>query len=498
MNRRIFIHAAGATTLALGAGRALTHSDRVPSDGDRSVMELLELLTESPRESLPRILVGKIRAGLSSEALLAALSIAAVRSVQPYPDVGFKYHSIMVLRSIHLAMQHLPAADRWLPVIWAVDYFKSTQAEERATSGWHMPERAARSGVTAQQAHDRLVAALDRWDRDAADAAIVDYASVAPKDEIFALLFTYGTRDLRAIGHKAISVCNAHSLFAVLGNALGEAHAQSILRSTVAALQNSDDEPNPATHDLEPDRPFRRNLALLAQIPQDWKNGRNALGARAELRAALYRVAPQEAGAITVEMLRRGISPDALWQTLFDTAAELITIQPGIVALHAQTSANALHYAYQHASDEHTQQLALLQCAAFVAMFRAMTGARQERYDLAAEEPLPLGDAKSHAVEEIFSDVSAGNRRQATRKAFGYLQSGGDAEALMAAIRHHVVYQANEPHDYKFPEAVLDTYSSLADHAWRCRFLSAGLALFKSPASRPTRIVAETLELLRA
>jgi hypothetical protein len=50
-----------------------------------------------------------IRTGLRYEDLLAALCLAAVHNVQPYPDVGYKYHSVMVLRPIHLATEQLPA-----------------------------------------------------------------------------------------------------------------------------------------------------------------------------------------------------------------------------------------------------------------------------------------------------------------------------------------------------------------------------------------------------
>src|ERR1700731_2416461 len=121
MNRRTFINASG---LSLTGWFGFTETGR-------PVSALLKLLEDSPRERIPRELVRMIRRGLRYEDLLAALSLAAVRNVQPYPNVGFKYHSVLVLRSIHLATQHLPPADKWLPIVWAADYFKDTQAQER-------------------------------------------------------------------------------------------------------------------------------------------------------------------------------------------------------------------------------------------------------------------------------------------------------------------------------------------------------------------------------
>src|SRR5713101_5439492 len=68
------------------------------------------------------------------------------------------------------------------------------------------------------------------------------------------------------------------------------------------------------------------------------------------------------------------------------------------------------------------------------------------------------------------------------------------ALALAAKARHHLIYNADEPHDYKFSEAVFDSYAHLANSDWRCYFLSAGMASFKAPARRPGPVVEQMLE----
>jgi hypothetical protein len=487
MNRRTFIHTAGAAGLDLTGRLSMAETDR-------SVALLLRMLEDSPRERIPTELVRMIRADLRYEDLLAALFLAATRNVQPYPDVGFKYHSVMVLRSVHSTTQHLASAERWLPIIWAADYFKDAQAQERSRSGWHMSPRAAAPRASPEAARHALTAALDRWDHEAADAAIVDWAQSAHPDDVFPLLFSYGARDLRDIGHKAITVSNAHSLMTVCGRSLAP---EPVLRSTVAALLNSEGEPDPATHDLAPDRPFRRNRERLHQIPSAWKQGHDDPGARRELRAALYRVSTEEAGGAVIDMLQRGISPEAIWQVLFDTAAEMLLHQPGIVAVHAQTTANALRYAYRVCESEETQQLTLLQCAAFIALFRELTHTRDTDLILPTLEPQSLEHPAADPLEEVFADLSGENRLQAARKSLGYLAHGGDAERLIATARHHLVYGAEEPHDYKLAEAVFDSGAQFRDSAWRSRFLSAGMAYFKAPTRRPIPIVSETLRLLQ-
>ena len=135
MNRRTFIQAAAGTVSGLTNRFGFTETYR-------PVAVLLKWLEDSQRERIPREAVGMIRTGLRYEDLLAALSLAAVRNVQPYPDVGYKYHSVMVLRSIHMTTQHLSVPDKWFPIVWAADYFKDAQAQEQQRA---LPQRQQRS-----------------------------------------------------------------------------------------------------------------------------------------------------------------------------------------------------------------------------------------------------------------------------------------------------------------------------------------------------------------
>ena len=73
-----------------------------------------------------------------------------------------------------------------------------------------------------------------------------------------------------------------------------------------------------------------------------------------------------------------------------------------------------------------------------------------------------------------------------------------ELHATLYRARHYLVYNADEAHDYKFSEAVFDSYSHLSDSAWQCRFLSAGMAYFKAPGKRPGPVIEETIELLHA
>ena len=131
--RREFLHnaAAGAALAGLAGGHA--RAAAVPPKGqsvvplDPAIEPLVRLLEETPRERIIDTFAARVRQGESYENILAALLLAAVRNVEPRPSVGFKFHSVLVVQSIHLLSTSLPRADRWLPVLWLLDYYKNKE-----------------------------------------------------------------------------------------------------------------------------------------------------------------------------------------------------------------------------------------------------------------------------------------------------------------------------------------------------------------------------------
>ena len=97
---------------------------------------IVRLLEVTPRERLLEEVAGRIRRGLSYQELLAALLLAGVRNIQPRPSVGFKFHGVLVVNSAHLASLSSPDAERWLPIFWALDYFKDCQERDVREGDW--------------------------------------------------------------------------------------------------------------------------------------------------------------------------------------------------------------------------------------------------------------------------------------------------------------------------------------------------------------------------
>ena len=452
---------------------------------------LHRLLEETPRERVAAALADLIGGGLYRRGALTALAVATSRRVRPFPHVGFKYHTVLALQSAHLTALGLRGRERWLPVFWALDYFKRAQEAERRQSGWTMGPRPDPVAGTAEAARRRLTDALDRWDLEAVDPAILDFARLATPEQLSEVLFRYGIRDLRAIGHKTIAVQNVHRLLPIVG----PRYAPPLLRSLAAALQNHGYDANPATSDLPSDRTWREFQAMLGEIPRSWKRGRRDDAARNGFVRTLREVSELDAGRAAIDLLKRGVSAESIWEALFATAAELVLRQPRVVPVHAQTSANAFHYAFRHARAETTQLLALLQSAAFMPAFRRGVG--DARADLRIEdlEPLSASSDGAEALREAFSELP-GDPVSAARKALHYLRHGGSADRLVAGARRHLARNGRWSHDYKFTEAALENYREMASTPWRDRVLSASMAYFTGSATAPSPVAREALRLL--
>ena len=90
---------------------------------------LVRLIEDTDRDKLLEEVGARIKKGqLVYRELLAGLLLAGVRNVQPRPNVGFKFHAVLVVNAAHQAAMAAPDRERWLPLFWALDNFKGAQA----------------------------------------------------------------------------------------------------------------------------------------------------------------------------------------------------------------------------------------------------------------------------------------------------------------------------------------------------------------------------------
>ncbi|MFG0261994.1 MAG: hypothetical protein ACF788_06360 [Novipirellula sp. JB048] len=464
-----------AAEVTLGPGIARFSSDIEP---------LVRFLEETPQETIIEATAGKVKAGLSYRELLAALLLAGVRNIEPRPSVGFKFHAVLVVNSAHLASISSANEDRWLPLFWAIDNFKRSQARDVREGNWTLPAVDEAALPTATQAAGSLREALDAWDESAADAAITSLVRNAGANRVFELLAAYAARDFRSIGHKVIYLSNA---FRTL-QTIGWEYAEPVMRSLVYAMLNHHGEPNPGSSDLAADRPGRFNREQLATLNAPLVSGAADDVATRDLVRSLHDCSPTEASEQVAELLRRKISVQSLWDAMFAASGELMMRQRGIVSLHAVTTANAIHYAYQNAADEQTRKYLLLQNASFLPMFRDAASRRGTLGDARIDE---LGSAapadQVASIPDVFETMGK-SRPQASRQMYELLAAGGDPQAVVDHARRLVFLKGNDSHDYKFSSAALEDYRVLSPD-WRNRFLAASAYQLCSPAEATRPLV---------
>src|SRR6185436_13772813 len=124
---------------------------------------LVRLLEDTSRERVLEEVAARLKRGLTYREVVAALLLAGVRNIQPRP-VGFKFHSVLVVNSAHLASLSSPDSDRWLPIFWALDYFKSAQAQNVREGNWTMRSVDESKVPPSHKAKSAFTDAMDNWE----------------------------------------------------------------------------------------------------------------------------------------------------------------------------------------------------------------------------------------------------------------------------------------------------------------------------------------------
>jgi hypothetical protein len=503
IDRRLLLKSGAAASAAVGLGNLGFLSQLSPVSADEAKLDpkvvqldsgiepLVQLIENTPRESLIEEVGNRVKKGLSYQEVLAALFLAGVRNIAPRPSVGFKFHAVLVVNSAHIASLASPDEHRWLPLFWALDSFKSAQARDVQEVNWTMAPVNESAMPSPSKARQAFLDAMEKWDEQAADVAVAQLARTAGLNDIYEMFFRLGSRDLRSIGHKAIYVANSYRTL----QAIGSQHAEPVLRSLAYALLMHDGR-NPSQSDEESDRPYRNNRELAKKIRPEWLDGKPDEAATKSLLEMVRTRSADEACNEVVEMLNRGVSPQSIWDGLFVAAGELLMRQPQIVPLHAVTTSNAVHFAYKTTADDDTRRLLLLQNTAFVTMFRDAAKRRGNLADrsidnLKAEMPEGSGDA---AIREVFETLGD-NAPAAANKAMALLNEG-KAHELIDAARVLVFLKGNDSHDYKFSSAVLEDYEHVSA-PWRNTYLASNLFNLRHTKERDSSLVKRTQDALR-
>ena len=183
LQRRQFLRSATGLGLGLGLGSWANLAGITPSQGAEMVVgpeavrfrpeiePVVRWIEDVPRDQAIDSAISHLKGGLSYRDLLSGLFLAGIRDVKPRP-VGFKFHAVLVINSAHLLAQAASPDERLLPLLWALDNFKSSQAQDVKEGDWtlgKLDEARIPGPLGAKAAFDR---AMETWDADGADVAV--------------------------------------------------------------------------------------------------------------------------------------------------------------------------------------------------------------------------------------------------------------------------------------------------------------------------------------
>jgi hypothetical protein len=168
-------------------------------------------------------------------------------------------------------------------------------------------------------------------------------------------------------------------------------------------------------------------------------------------------------------------------------------------AVHAVTSANALHYAYLAAADPQLRYFLLLQAVGWMGQFRKLAGMSQEGLRPLAITEMERKEASAEpdrALAETFAAIPA-NRDSSGSRVFSL---AGDLPARQAFIAEAVrltLTKADEVHHYKYLAALIEDVPLVSAH-WQPHVLAATVYYLKGPGDPDSAPMKRAREALRA
>jgi len=464
---------------------------------------IVRLIEETPREKCLALMVGQLERGLPYRNFLAALFLAGVRNVMPHP-VGFKFHCVLAIHSANqLSLDAVPE-DRLLPLFWALDQFKKSQADNIREGNVRLLEFTGPL-PSPEKAADEFHAAMQTWDDERAQRAIAALVRSRGADEVIESLWRYGARDFRDIGHKSIYLANSWRTL----QTIGWRHAEPAMRSLVMALldaggrRGSGAVPRGPRTGLD-DKTYQANADRAARalpgLPGSWTGTAADKAATNDLLEALRTASIEDANKTLLEQLQSGkTQAQGAWDAVHLAAGELIMRQPGILGIHAITSTNALHYAFRTALDPETRLLMLVHAVAWMGQFRqSMRGGSRGEFgtlkitDLKAAKVDPQeAKAAAETLEVVGHDLP-----EAAGRAYALAQQHPEPETYFKLARRLIFRKGTDAHRYKYAAAIFEDYG-LVSPAWRPQLLATSVYYLNGSQDPDSKLMTQALAAVK-
>ena len=304
-----------------------------PTDSVRfrpDIEPYVQLMERTPREACVPTVVEQLRRGLTYRQFLEALMLAGIRK----SNSGHEVYLVHAAHQMSLDARH---EDRLLPLFWALDSFKRQQEALPAPPISSLKGNLPPQEKAPREFHD----AIRQFDRERSELAIIALARSRGPEHAIQHLWHYGARDWDSIGHHAIALANC---FRTL-QAINWKHAEPVLRFVIRHLVG-----RPENQSYYPN--VSRAKRGFEKLEHAWDHAGSAPEATLELFAVMREGEVDEACELASGLLiGNRATAGAIWDAVHLTAGDLMVrfndesrlcTRP----LHANTSANALHYSF--------------------------------------------------------------------------------------------------------------------------------------------------------
>ena len=490
-----------ASPLLLTRARAQAKPDLVRFSPE--IEPLVRVIEEIERERSADWLAAELQRGTPYRHLLAAVFLAGIRNVNPRPP-GFALHCVFLAHAAHQLSLEAPADTRALPLFYVLDDFKAAQARDAGQKAGDYSMRVLPGGTmpSPKAAGAELAAAMDAWDAERAERAAAALARFSSPTETFEILWRYGARDYRNIGHKAIFVANACRTL----QTIGWQHAEPVLRSVVLGLLDFGREQKMNSFALN-DQCFAGNEKRVrdgfARLPGGWTASANGTAETRTLLKTMRTASVDEACAETAARLAQGsLRAGAVWEAVHLSAAELRMRASGantFAGVHAVTAANALHVAYLSAADPRLRYLLLLQGVGWMGQFRQFAEEKPELMRRLAIDELEPSSPRSASNSQLLDDIMAATPARPASAAADILALGTSRElrtSYLNGLMRNSITKADEVHFYKYLVSLLETLP-MVGVAWQPHLLAATAYYAKGSGDAEPAWAQRTREALR-
>src|SRR5205807_3576466 len=165
----------------------------------------------------------------------------------------------------HLLGQSAAVTERLLPLFWALDNFKSSQAADVREGDWALSRVDESRVPKPHRARADYIQAMEAWDEGAADAAVAGLCRTSGAAETMEPVWRMAVRDQRNIGHKPIFAAQSWRTL----QAIGWQHAEPVMRSLAFGLLDLHGDSRHV-----PVGPYEANLENAKKIRDDWTVGK--------------------------------------------------------------------------------------------------------------------------------------------------------------------------------------------------------------------------------